>query len=49
MEHKRLHIKTYVKSIDDFIELESFIKRAAGEIIGVKSTPKGLLEIDYKI
>jgi len=49
MEHKRLHIKTYVKSIDDFIELESFIKRAAGEIVEVKSTATGLLEVNYRM
>lgn len=49
MNHKRLHIKTFVKDIASFQELEMFIKQSAGEIVGVKTTPKGLLEIDYKI
>jgi len=49
MNRKQMHIKTFVKSIDDFIELEMFIRQSAGEIIGVKSTATGLLEVDYKI
>lgn len=49
MNRKQMHIKTFVKSVDDFIELEATIKRASGDIIGVKSTPAGLLEVDYTI
>ena len=49
MNRKQMHIKTFVKSIDDFIELEAFIKRAAGEIVSVSSTAKGLLEVNYRI
>ena len=49
MNRKQMHIKTFVKSIDDFIELEAFIKRAAGEIVSVSSTAKGLLEVNYQI
>ena len=49
MSYNRMHIKTFVKSIDDFIALEAFIKREAGEIVSVSSTPKGLLEVNYRI
>lgn len=49
MSYGRMYVKTFIKSVDDFIELEAFIKRAAGEIVSVSSTAKGLLEVNYRI